>query len=188
MTTIIGLSGSLRKGSYNTALLVAAKAAAPAGVTLDVRTLHGIPLYDGDVEASEGIPAAVTALKDAIAQADGLLLATPEYNNGIPGVFKNAIDWLSRPPADSARVFLNKPVALIGASPGGFGTILGQEAWLPVLRTLQTTPWWQGRLMVSRANKVVDADGNLQDDAVRQQLAAFVAGFVAFVDTKTGGD
>ncbi|AJF00088.1 NADPH-dependent FMN reductase [Pandoraea apista] len=188
MTTIIGLSGSLRKGSYNTALLAVAKTLAPAGVTLDVRTLHGIPLYDGDVEASDGIPDAVSALKDAIANADGLLLATPEYNNGMPGVFKNALDWLSRPPADSARVFQSKPVAIMGASPGGFGTILSQNAWLPVLRTLQTTPWWQGRLMVSHANKVFDGDGNLQDDAVRQQLAAFVAGFVAFLkEQKSGG-
>ncbi|VVE14107.1 NADPH-dependent FMN reductase [Pandoraea iniqua] len=187
MTKIVGVSGSLRKGSYNTALLRAAKAVAPAGVTLDVHTLHGIPLYDGDVEASEGIPAAVTALKDAIADADGLLLVTPEYNNGIPGVFKNGIDWLSRPPADSARVFGNKPVALMGASPGGFGTILSQNAWLPVLRTLQTTPWWQGRLLVSHANKVVDADGNLQDDAVRKQLSDFLAGFVAFVDGVKSG-
>ena len=184
MTTIIGLSGSLRKGSYNTALLNVAKAVAPAGVTLDLRTLHGIPLYDGDLESSNGIPPAVTALKDAIAQADGLLLATPEYNNGMPGVFKNAIDWLSRPPADSARVFRDKPVALMGASPGGFGTILSQEAWLPVLRTLQTAPWWQGRLMVSHANKIIDADGNLQDDAVRKQLTDFVAGFVAFLDQR----
>ena len=184
MTTIIGLSGSLRKGSFNTALLAAAKAVAPAGISLDVRTLHGIPLYDADVEANEGIPAAVAALKDAIAQADGLLLATPEYNNGIPGVFKNGIDWLSRPPADSARVFRDKPVAIIGASPGGFGTILGQNAWMPVLRTLQAAPWWQGRLMVSRANTVFDADGHLQDDGVRQQLAAFIAGFVAFLERK----
>ncbi|VVD67596.1 NADPH-dependent FMN reductase [Pandoraea pneumonica] len=182
MTTIVGVSGSLRKGSYNTALLHAAKAAAPAGVTLEVHTLHGIPLYDGDLEASDGIPAAVTTLKDAIAQADGLLLVTPEYNNGMPGVFKNAVDWLSRPPADSARVFRNKPVALMGASPGGFGTILSQNAWLPVLRTLQTTPWWQGRMMVSHANQVIDADGNLQDDAVRKQLTEFLAGFVAFLN------
>lgn len=99
----------------------------------------------------------------------------------MPGVFKNAIDWLSRPPADSARVFRGKPVAIMGASPGGFGTILSQDAWLPVLRTLQTTPWWQGRLMVSHANKAIDADGKLQDDAVRQQLAAFVEGFVMFL-------
>ena len=88
------------------------------------RTLHGIPLYDGDVEAAEGIPAAVAALKEEIVAADGLLLVTPEYNNGIPGVFKNAIDWLSRPAADIGRVFGGRPVAVIGASPGQFGTML----------------------------------------------------------------
>jgi chromate reductase len=98
MTTIVGLSGSPRRGSYNTALLRAAAGLVPAGVTLELRTLHGIPLYDGDAEATGGIPDAVAALKDAIAAADGLLVATPEYNNGMPGVLKNAIDWLSRAP------------------------------------------------------------------------------------------
>jgi len=122
MTRVIGLSGSLRSGSYNTALLRAAARLMPEGVTLEVATIHGIPLYDGDVEAAEGIPAPVAALKDQVAAADGLLLATPEYNNSIPGVFKNAIDWLSRPPADIGRVFGGRPVAVIGASPGGFGT------------------------------------------------------------------
>ena len=78
-----------------------------------------------------------------------MLLATPEYNNGIPGVFKNAIDWLSRPSSGVAALFGDKPVAVVGASPGGFGTILAQEAWLPVLRTLRTGTWFGGRLMVS---------------------------------------
>jgi len=81
----------------------------------------------------------VTDLKEAIAASDGLLLATPEYNNSIPGVFKNAIDWLSRPPADIKRVFGGKPLAILGASPGGFGTVLSQSAWLPVLRYLDST-------------------------------------------------
>ena len=109
-----------------------------------------------------------------------MLLATPEYNNGIPGVFKNAIDWLSRPPSDAARVFAGRPFAVIGASPGGFGTILAQSAWLPVLRTLGATQWTGGRLLVSRAQQAFGADGNLADDAVSQQLAKFVAGFAAF--------
>ena len=122
MTTIVGLSGSLRQASFNSALLRAAVALMPPGATLQVGTIRGIPLYDGDVEASTGIPDAVAELKDAIAAADGLLLVTPEYNNSVPGVFKNAIDWLSRPPADAARVFACKPVALIGASPGGQST------------------------------------------------------------------
>ena len=90
MTTIIGLSGSLRQKSYNTALLRAAAALMPAGATLDVRTIHGIPLYNADDEAAAGVPPPVRELKAAIAAADGLLLATPEYNNSIPGAFKNA--------------------------------------------------------------------------------------------------
>ena len=106
---------------------------------------------------------------------------TPEYNNGIPGVFKNAIDWLSRPPADIKKVFGDRAVALIGASPGGFGTILAQEAWLPVLRTLGTRPWFGGRLMASRAHTLFGADGVLTDDALRKQLTEFVRGFAAFI-------
>jgi NAD(P)H-dependent FMN reductase len=107
-------------------------------------------------------------------------MVTPEYNNSIPGVFKNAIDWLSRPPADAARIFAGRKVALIGASPGGFGTILAQDAWLPVLRTLGTRPWFGGRMLVSRAQSVFDADGELTDEVTRQRLAEFVAGFAAF--------
>ena len=178
MTTLLGLSGSLRAGSFNTALLRAAAGLMPAGATLENATLHGIPLYDGDLEAREGLPAAVQALKDRLAAADGLLLATPEYNNGIPGVLKNGIDWLSRPAADIGRVFGDRPVAVIGASPGGFGTILAQNAWLPVLRTLGTRPWFGGRLMVSRAGQVFDAQGALVDPKVRDQLQAFLHGFV----------
>src|SRR5690606_22731819 len=131
---LIGVSGSLRRGSYNTALLRAAAEMLPDEVDMTVGSIRGIPLYDADVEADPGAPEAVTGLRDAIAQADGLLLVTPEYNNSIPGVFKNAIDWLSSPPKEADRAFLGKPVAIIGASSGGFGTILAQNAWLPVLR------------------------------------------------------
>ena len=180
MTRILGISGSLRAGSFNTALLRAAAALPIDGVTLEVATLHGIPLYDGDAEAADGIPAAVEALKAQVRAADGVLLATPEYNNGIPGVFKNAIDWLSRPSEGIAELFGDRPFAVIGASPGGFGTILAQSAWLPVLRTLRTRTWFGGRLMVSRAGGVFDADGNLTDDKVREQLAGFVQGFADF--------
>jgi NAD(P)H-dependent FMN reductase len=120
-------------------------------------------------------------LKDAVAASDGLLFATPEYNNGVPGVAKNAIDWLSRPPADIARVFRGRPVAIAGASPGGFGTILAQNAWLPVFRTLGADLWAEGRLLVSRAGNAFDADGRLVDEATRESLRKFVAGFVAHV-------
>ncbi len=179
MIQLLGLSGSLRRGSFNTALLRAAAALMPEQAALEVRTLHGIPLYDGDVESAEGLPAGVLVLKQALVAADGLILATPEYNNGIPGVFKNAIDWLSRPPADVARTFGGKPVALMGASPGGFGTTLSQAAWLPVLRTLGTAPWFGGRLMLSRAQNAFAADGTLTDAALAQQLREFLLGFVS---------
>lgn len=181
MTKLIGLSGSLRQASFNSALLRAAAALMPTDTELTIGTIAGIPLYNGDIEASEGLPQPVMALKDAIAEADGLLLVTPEYNNSIPGVFKNAVDWLTRPASDIPRVFGGKPVALIGASPGNFGTILSQEAWLPVLRTLGTKPWFGGRLMVSRAGSVFDQAGNITDDAVKERLRQFVLGFADFV-------
>lgn len=181
MTTILGISGSLRTGSFNTSLLRAAVELAPEGVSIETATIRGIPVYDGDVEAEHGIPESVAILKERIASADGVLLVTPEYNNSLPGAFKNAIDWTTRPASDIARVWRGRKVALIGASPGNFGTILSQEAWLPVLRTLGTHPWFGGRLMVSRASSVFDADGNLIDETLRERLQKFVHGFVEFV-------
>ena len=181
MTTIIGISGSLRRGSFNSALLRAAVELMPAGAELRIDSIEGIPLYNYDVETSEGIPARAAELKQAIAKSDGLLLATPEYNNSFPGVFKNAIDWLSRPVSDIKAVFGGKPVAVMGASPGGFGTILSQNAWLPVLRTLGTKPYFEGRLLVSRAQSVFDEAGLLKDEAIRKQLEQFLNGFVEFI-------
>jgi NAD(P)H-dependent FMN reductase len=159
----------------------------PEGAQLEIGSIAGIPLYDGDLEASQGIPSAVQALKKKIEQADGLLLVTPEYNNSIPGVFKNAIDWLSRPPADIAKVFGERPVGVIGASPGGFGTILAQNAWLPVLRTLGTRMWFGGRLQVSRAGNVFNAAGELTDEAARTQLRKYLGGFVDFIRNRGPG-
>ena len=177
---LIGISGSLRRGSFNSALLRAAVELVPEEVELEIGSIHGIPLYDGDLEAAEGIPEPVAALKEAIAGADGLILVTPEYNNSIPGIFKNAIDWLSRPPADIGRVFRGRPTALLGASPGGFGTTLAQNAWLPVLRTLGVELWSEGRLLVSRARNVFNEDGILTDEKVKEQLETFLQGFVEF--------
>ena len=175
---LVGISGSLRRHSYNAGLLRAARDAMPEGSELAVHSIVGVPLYDADVEA-EGIPDAVTALKDAVAAADGLLLVTPEYNSGVPGVFKNAIDWMSRPGADIPRVFGGKRVAMIGASPGNFGTIMSQNAWLPTLRTLGAELWAGQKLMVPSAGKSFDAESNLIDEAIRARLERFMAGFVA---------
>lgn len=187
MTTIIGLSGSLRKASLNSGLLRAASAMAPAGCTVEIASIRGIPLYDGDAEAADGIPEAVATLKDRIAMADGLLLATPEYNNSIPGVFKNAIDWLSRPGADIRRVFGGKPVGLIGATPGRFGTLSGQTAWLPVFRTLSLEPWFGSLLYVGGAGSLFDSEGNLTDEDIRDRVAKYIAGFAEFVSTGQDG-
>ncbi len=182
MTHIIGIAGSLRRHSFNLGLLRAAEAVMPPGATLDVRTMHGIPLYNADEENAAGLPEAVTQLKDAVANADGLLLATPEYNNGIPGVFKNAIDWLSRPASDIGRIFGNRPVAIMGTSPGNFGTLLAQNDWLPVLRTLGARPWFGGRFIAPRAQSLFDGEGRLNDAATRDRLAAFMTGFVQFIE------
>jgi NAD(P)H-dependent FMN reductase len=181
MAIVVGISGALRKGSYNAALLRSAVELAPPELRIEIASLRGIPLYDGDVEADEGIPEPVRALKDRIAAADGLFLVTPEYNNSIPGVFKNAIDWLSRPPSDAARVFADKPVGMMGATPGRGGTRLAHAAWLPVLHTLGTRPWFGPGVYVAGAAKVFDADGRLIDDAVRGLVTKYLAGFAAFI-------
>lgn len=180
MPRIIGISGSLRHGSFNTNLLRAAKAVLPADAELDIGSIADFPLYNFDEETEHGIPAPVTRLKDKIANADGLLISTPEYNNSMPGVLKNAIDWLSRPGDDISRVFGDLPVAIIGATPGAFGTLLAQNAWLPVLRTLGMRHWTGGRLVVPRAAQLFDENGKLTDDAAHQRLEKFMLGFIAF--------
>jgi NAD(P)H-dependent FMN reductase len=181
MSTIVGIAGSLRRNSYNTALLRAAVELAPSGLTIEVASIREFPLYDGDVEVEQGVPECVRAVKDRIAAAAGLLLLTPEYNNSIPGVFKNAIDWLSRPPKDVPRVFGGRPVAIMGATPGPGGTMLAQAAWLPVLRTLGTELWSGPRVYLSNAAKAFDVDGRLIDEAIRGTVAKHLAGFSEFV-------
>ena len=113
--TVLGLSGSLRRASFNAGLLRAAAELAPDGVRVEIGSIRDVPLYDGDMEAAEGLPQAVQRLQAQLAAADGVLLVSPEYNNGIPGVFKNAIDWMSRGPG--LKMWAGKPVAVIGASP-----------------------------------------------------------------------
>jgi NAD(P)H-dependent FMN reductase len=163
-------------------LLRAAADAVPTGSSIAIESIRDIPVYDGDVEAEQGIPPAVQRLKERLAASDGVLIATPEYNNSMPGVLKNAIDWLTRPPADIPRVFRGRPVAIIGATPGAGGTLLSQAAWLPVMRTLGMRPWFEGRLSVSGAGKVFDNDGRVLDPATQDRIRTFVEGFAAFAD------
>jgi chromate reductase, NAD(P)H dehydrogenase (quinone) len=178
---IIGIAGSLRSASFNSALLRAAVELCPPQASIAVETIRAIPLYDGDVEAAQGLPPRVAELKERIAAADGLLLVTPEYNNSIPGTFKNAIDWLTRPAADIGRVFAGCPVGLIGASPGAFGTIQSQSAWLPIFRTLGMRPWFGQALYVGGASKIFDPAGKVADEAIARRLRSYMEGFVAYV-------
>ena len=181
MANVIGICGSLRRGSYNASLLRTAVALAPPDLTIEVASIREFPVYDADLETSTGTPAAVAALKDRIAAADGLLLVTPEYNNSIPGVLKNAVDWLSRPPRDIPRVFGGRPVSLMGATDGRGGTILAHAAWLPVLSTLGALLWAGPRVQVSNSPQVFDADGNLTDEPMRQRIATHLRGFAEFI-------
>jgi NAD(P)H-dependent FMN reductase len=178
---ILALGGSLRKASKNRALLDEAAVLAPAEIELDLTQLAvigALPLFNQDILEREGPPAGVPELKDALRAADGLLIATPEYNWGIPGFLKNAIDWASRPSTDIAPVFGDLPVAVIGAG-GGCGTRLAQQAWLPVLRFLKTRPWFGQSLYVDHAGQRFDEHNRLTDDPTRAQLRAVVTGFAA---------
>jgi NAD(P)H-dependent FMN reductase len=180
MSELVGIVGSLRKKSFNRSLLRAAVELAPAGVSLTEGRIESIPLYDADLEAVD-IPLAVEALKGQVAAADGLLLFTPEYNGSFPGVLKNVVDWLSRPPQDQDRVLRGKPIGLLGATPGGMGTAYAQTAWLPVFRALGLRPWFGGSFYLSRAHKALDDDGKLVDEDMRDRLAGYLAEFDAFV-------
>jgi len=164
---LLGIAGSLRQGSHNRALLRAARELLSAGVALEEFDLRNLPPYDGDVEAA-GDPETVTALKDAIRAADGLLIATPEYNRGIPGVLKNAIDWASRPPL--ASPLAGKPVAIMGASTGLGGTARAQEQLRAALEFPGAAVLDEPRVLVPEAYLRFDESGELVDEGVRAQI------------------
>ena len=184
MATIIGIAGSLRRASFNRMLLRGIAESLPAGTTLEIASIADIPLYNADIESEQGIPAPVQVLKDRIAAADGLLLATPEYNNSMSGVLKNTIDWLSRPPSDIGRVFKGLPTGFLGATPGFGGTLLAQSAWLPVLRILGVLPFFEGRVIVPGAAKVFDNDGRLVDTAIAERVREYAQSFAVFVEQR----
>jgi chromate reductase, NAD(P)H dehydrogenase (quinone) len=179
---ILALGGSLRAASKNRALLDEAAALAPAGTELDLSRLDvigSLPLFNQDVLERDGLPSDVASLKVALQTADGLLIATPEYNYGIPGYLKNAIDWASRPASDIPQVFGDLPVALIGAG-GGAGTRFAQIAWLSVFRFLKMRPWFGESLYIDRAWERFDEHNRLTDEAAREQLSAVVTGFANY--------
>lgn len=171
---ILGFAGSLRQASLNRALLRAARANAPEGLSIDIFDLAPVPLYNGDVEAA-GDPEGVAALKSAIKAADGVLIVTPEYNHGVPAVSKNAIDWASRPPNDAA---LNgKPVGLIGASPGMTGSARGQSQLRQAFEFTNSYCMPQPELLVFRAHEKFSPEGELTDEATRTFLVRYLTAF-----------
>jgi chromate reductase, NAD(P)H dehydrogenase (quinone) len=182
---ILGIAGSLRAGSYNRALLRAAQEIAPEGMQITAFDLAPIPLYNGDVEA-QGDPEPVIALKTAIREADALLIVTPEYNYGVPGVLKNAIDWASRPPGQSP---LNgKPVALMGATPGMTGTARAQLQLRQAFVFTQSYPLAGPEVLVPRATEKFDTEGRLTDEATRQHVRRLLERLTEWTRRLRGGD
>jgi chromate reductase, NAD(P)H dehydrogenase (quinone) len=175
---ILGFAGSLRRQSYNAALLRAAQELAPEDVQIEIFDLAALPLYNGDVEDA-GDPPGVARFKQAIRDADGVLMATPEYNHGVPGVMKNAIDWASRPPHGAA--LSRKPVALIGASPGITGTARGQSQLRQAFEFTNSYCMPQPEFLLFKAHDKFGADGRLADEQTRSFLAKFLIAFSAWV-------
>jgi chromate reductase len=169
--TVLAFSGSLREKSYNTALLHEARRLAPTGMTIEIASLRDIPLYDADVEA-RGMPLAVTMLSERVKGADALLIATPEYNFSIPGVLKNAIDWLSRPPLDV--VLMRKPVAIAGAG-GRLGSARAQYHLRQVCACLSMLPVPRPEAFLLNAWEKFDGQGRLTCEADTKQIIDLLA-------------
>ena len=175
---IVGLSGSLRKGSYNSAALRAAQALAPEGTVIEIAEIGDLPLYNDDVRAA-GYPAPVERLRRQIVEADAVLFVTPEYNYSVSGVLKNAIDWASRPPN---QPFDGKPVAIMGASGGLFGTARAQYHLRQMLIFLNAFPVNKPEVMIGQAQTKFDEAGNLTDEATREFIRKLLVSLVAWTE------
>ncbi len=175
---LLGIVGSFRERSYNRALLRAAAELAPVGVELEEYDPRGLPFYDGDLEAA-GDPEPVTELKEAIRRADGLLIATPEYNRGLPGGLKNAIDWASRPAL--ASPLAGKPVAIMGASTGRGGTARAQQQLREALGFSRAIVVEEPEVLVPEAFMRFDAEGRLTDERTREEIAELLAALAGTV-------
>jgi len=175
---ILGFAGSLRRSSYNRALLNAAIELAPESMEISIFDLASIPLYNQDIE-DQGDPADVKAFKRAIAEADGLLICTPEYNFSIPGVLKNALDWASRPAKTS--VLRGKPVVVMGASTGAFGTARCQLALRSVFAFCNMHPLNYPQVLIGHAGEKFDSSGRLIDEETKGYISDNLKGFAVWV-------
>lgn len=178
---ILGIVGSLRKDSYNRWALKAAQELLPSGAVLSLIDLHGIPVFDQDNETP--LPTTVLRLKNRILDADAIIIATPEYNYSIPGVLKNAIDAASRPYGQSA--WAKKPAAILGASPGQFGTARAQYHLRQVLVSLDMPVVNQPEVMISNAPQRFDANGKLTDESTKSQIKKLLKELVQLVRINT---
>jgi chromate reductase len=179
---VLAISGSLRKASYNTMLLHNAQEMLPAGMSIEIFDLAPIPLYNEDVH-EKGFPPAVQQFRDKIAQADALLIATPEYNYSIPGVLKNAIDWASRPPD---QPFNGKPVAIMGATPSTGRTIRSQLHLRQCFVFLNMHPVNKPEVLISDAARIFDSEGGLTDDTTRGFVRDLMAALATWTRTVRG--
>ena len=181
---ILALSGSLRRGSFNTAALRACRELAPQQARIEIAPLREIPLYDEDLRERTGFPAPVDGLREQIRAADALLIATPEYNYSVPGVLKNAIDWISRPPN---QPFADKPAAVFSVSPGITGGIRAQWALKPVLSGLGALVLPRPEVAIGDARTKFDDAGVLADEATRERLSTFLRAFVNWIERLRAG-
>ncbi len=174
---VVGFAGSLRKGSFNKALLRLAAREAPEGMNVLIHDLADIPLYNMDLE-QDAFPKAVTAFRDAIKAAHGILIVTPEHNRGVPGVLKNALDWATRPEADNALI--GKPVGVMGATTGFLGTRFAQRDLLPFFQACQMQPYPGATVAVSRVENKTDA-GEITDPNTVKLVRSYMVGFAEWL-------
>ncbi len=175
---VLGVSGSLREGSYNTAALRAAQAVAPAGMQIEIAALGDIPLYNADTETGDGFPPAVDRLREQAASSDALLFASPEYNYSVSGVLKNAVDWLSRPPDSPLN---HKPTAILGAG-GRFGTLRSQLHLREILRHNDARVVGKPEVLIDRASTKFDDGLRLTDERAADQIQRLLVELAALVD------
>jgi chromate reductase len=176
---VLGFAGSLRQASHNRGLLRTAINLAPPELNIQTFDLLPIPIFNEDVEA-KGEPQSVQDFKKAIGDADGLLIATPEYNYGIPGVLKNAIDWVSRPPGKST--IYGKPAAIMGASQGAGGTIRSQLALRQTFLFVEVYAMLKPEILIANSRDKFDDQGNLTDERTRESLVKFLKSFASWIE------
>jgi len=180
---VLGIPGSLRAASFNRMALRAAGELAPEGMLFETCEIRDIPMYDGDVEAAEGLPDSVKEFRAKIHAADALVITTPEYNASISGVLKNAIDWASRPPQ---QPFDGKPIAILGTSPGALGTVRAQAHLRQILANLNGLVLVQPNVMIGGAGQRFDATGALTDEATREFVRGLMAALLVFTRKMKG--